>query len=328
MKSRDQMPKGCLRVSFSFALIIVGFFTMPVGLLFIAIGFFLWALQCIQYRASKASQDAQKETPSTASYSPSQPDPELEKEIKRRREEFLQKKLRDAQEELNSLPRYPITISTEKRKRKTGYEEPTFSNITAKGKYNEFVVFDTETTGLAPSKERIIELAAIRFVDGSPTEIFETYINPGKPIPPEATAINHITDEMVADAPTISQILPAFEAFVGRSPLVAHNLAFDLKFMYYSGSNLMESPRKYFDTLQVAQKMLKKPKYKYDEEFGTWEKDYDSAYDVYDHKLETLADYYNITCPDQHRAASDAIVAGKLFLKLIDDKQTYWSSSI
>lgn len=253
---------------------------------------------------------------------------ETEEERKRKREEYLRKKLKEAQDELESLPRCPITISTEKRKRKTGYEEPTFSNITTKGKYNEFVVFDTETTGLVPSKDRIIELAAIRFVDGVPTEIFETFINPERPIPPEVTAINHITDDMVAEAPTISQILPSFESFVGKSPLVAHNLTFDLKFMYYSGSDLMERPRKYFDTFKIAQKILKKPKFKYDEEFGTWEKDYDSDYDVRNHKLETLANYYNITYPDRHRASADAIVTGKLFLKLIDDKQTYWSSSI
>ena len=247
---------------------------------------------------------------------------DAEKERKRKREEYLQQKLKEAQEELENLPRHLINISDEPRKRNTGYEEPTFSNITPKGKYSEFVVFDTETTGLAPSRGRIIELAAIRFVDGVPTEIFETFINPEKPIPAEASAINHITDDMVASAPTISQILPAFEAFVGKSPLVAHNLAFDLKFIYYSGSNIMDTPRKYFDTLKISQKMLKRPKSKYDKEFEMWETDYDSEYDVDDHKLETLADYYNITFPCKHRAAADAIVTGKLFLNLISDKQS------
>lgn len=269
-----------------------------------------------------------KKTDSSKTQSPfSQVETEEEKERERRREEYLQKKLKEAQDELESLPRYPIIISADKRNRKTGYEEPTFSNITPKGKYHEFVVFDTETTGLTPSRDRIIELAAIRFVDGAPTEMFETFINPEKPISHEATAVNHITDEMVAGAPTISQILPSFESFVGSSPLVAHNLAFDLKFLYYSGSNVMESRRKYFDTLTIAQKLLKKPKSKYDKEFEVWTKDYDSDYDVYNHKLETLAEYYNITYPAKHRAAADAIVTGELFLKLINDKQTYWSSS-
>ena len=240
---------------------------------------------------------------------------------KQKREEFLQQKLIEAKEELASLPRCPISLCAEKRRRKTGYQEPIFSNVTPKGQYNEFVVFDTETTGLAASKERIIELAAIRFVNGVPTEVFETFINPEKAIPAEASAINHITDEMVAGAPTISQILPSFEAFVGKSPLVAHNLAFDLKFLYYSGCELMESPRKYFDTLKIAQKMLKKPKSKYDKELEMWTMDDEGDYDVENHKLETLAEYYDITFPDKHRATADAMVAGKLFLCMISDKQ-------
>ena len=245
-----------------------------------------------------------------------------EKEARLIREMYLQRQSNEAQEELAALPRYHIALSAEARKRATGYEEPVFSNITPKGKYNEFVVFDTETTGLSASKERIIELAAIRFVNGVPTEIFETFVNPEKHIPSEASAINHITDEMVKDAPTMSQILPSFEAFVGTSPLVAHNLAFDLKFIYYSGSNIMNTPRKYFDTLKNAQKLLRKPKSRYDKELGMWSADYDGEYDVYDHKLETLAVYYGIAFPCKHRAAADALVAGKLFLKLIEEKQS------
>ena len=102
---------------------------------------------------------------------------------------------------------------------------------------------------------------------------------------------------------------------------MAHNLEFDLKFLYYSGSTIIESKRKYFDTLTQAKKMLKKPKMKYDKEFGIWEEDYDKDYDVLDYKLETLCEYYDITIPMKHRATADAIATGKLFLKLIEEKQ-------
>lgn len=230
-------------------------------------------------------------------------------ERKKRREEYLRNKVLTAQNELNSLPRYTIDISNEPRKRRTGYEEITYSNITPKGKYPEFVVFDTETTGLSPSKDRIVELSAIRFVDGIPTEIFETFINPEREISPQASAINHITNDMVADAPTISEVLPSFEAFVGKSPLVAHNLEFDIKFLFYSGSIITDTPRKYYDTLAQSQKMLKKFR------------SYDSDWDVIDHKLGTIAEYFDITFPCQHRASGDAMVAGKVFLKLIEKKQ-------
>lgn len=248
-------------------------------------------------------------------------DDPAEIERKKKREEFLRNKVLAAQSELEALPRYNIEISDEPRKRRTGYEEVPFSNITPKGKYPEFVVFDTETTGLSGSKDRIVELAAIRFVNGVPTEVFETFINPERDISPEASVINHITNEMVADAPTISQVLPSFEAFVGNSPLVAHNLGFDIKFIFYSGSNITDTQRKYFDTLEQSQKMLKKVKKKYNKEYEMWEEDYDSDWDVDNYKLGTLAEYFDITFPCQHRAAGDAIVTGKLFLKLIQRKQ-------
>lgn len=244
---------------------------------------------------------------------------ELEREKKR--EEYLKNKVITAQNELKSLPRYTIELSNEPRKRRTGYEEVPYSNITPKGKYPEFVVFDTETTGLSGSRDRIVELSAIRFVDGVPTEIFETFINPERVISPEASAINHITNDMVADAPTISEVLPSFEAFVGKSPLVAHNLEFDIKFLFYSGSIITDTPRKYYDTLAQSQKMLRKMKYKRNREYDIWEQDYDSDWDVIDYKLGTIAEYFDITFPCQHRASGDAMVTGKVFLKLIEKKQ-------
>ena len=243
-------------------------------------------------------------------------------ERKKRREEYLRNKVLVAQSELEALPRYTIETSNEPRKRRTGYEEVPYSNITPKGKYPEFVVFDTETTGLSASKDRIVELSAIRFVDGTPTEIFETFINPEREISPETTAINHITNDMVADAPTISEVLPSFEAFVGKSPLVAHNLEFDIKFLFYSGSVITDTPRKYYDTLAQSQKMLRKMKQKYNREYGIWEQDYNRDWDVIDYKLGTIAEYFDITFPSQHRASGDAMVTGKVFLKLIEKKQS------
>ena len=233
-----------------------------------------------------------------------------ELERQKKREEDLRNKVLTAQNELSSLPRYTIKLSNEPRKRRTGYEEVPYSNITPKGKYPEFVVFDTETTGLSGSRDRIVELSAIRFVDGIPTEIFETFINPEREISHEVSAINHITNDMVADAPTISEVLPSFEAFVGKSPLVAHNLEFDIKFLFYSGSIITDTPRKYYDTLAQSKKLLKKINY------------YDSDWDVINYKLGTVAEYFDITFPCQHRASGDAMVTGKVFLKLIEKKQT------
>ena len=236
-----------------------------------------------------------------------------ELERKKRRKAFLKRQRETALEELNNVPNYTIVVSNEKRNRQTGYEDVKTSNITPKGKYNEFVVLDTETTGLTPSRDRIIELAAIRFVDGMPVEKFETLINPEKEIPQEVTKINHIDNDMVKDFPRISEVLPSFEEFVGNCPVIAHNLEFDLKFLYYSGCSFFEEKRKFYDTLEQAQKLLRKANSRHEAE---------EEYDVENYKLATLCEYFNITIPCKHRAAADAIATGKLFLALVEEKQS------
>lgn len=90
------------------------------------------------------------------------------------------------------------------------------------------VVFDTETTGLAASA-RIVQIAGLRIARGRMTgERFETLVNPGRPIPPGATAIHGITDKMVADAPDMRSALTAFHHFAEDAVLVAHNAPFDM----------------------------------------------------------------------------------------------------
>ena len=93
-----------------------------------------------------------------------------------------------------------------------------------------FIVVDVETTGLS-ARDEIIELSAIKFRNFSPVEVFTTLIKPKKEIPPEATRVNHITNDMVLSSPTINQITPAFLEFIADTDiLVGHNLEFDLKF--------------------------------------------------------------------------------------------------
>ena len=122
------------------------------------------------------------------------------------------------------------------------------TTLTARSNLDEFVVIDTETTGLHKGRDKIVEIASVRFKNGKATEIFETLVNPGKTIPADVSAINHITDDMVADCPTIEQIMPAFDRFVGTSTVVGHNLDFDLGFILAAGSRINHIKRKYYCT--------------------------------------------------------------------------------
>jgi len=246
---------------------------------------------------------------------------EAEKRRKKAEEE-RQRKTKAAQEELHAIPLAGIKLAEDGPKRKSGFEEPKYSNITPKGSFESIVVIDTETTGLAPSKDRIIELAAVKFDNGRPVAAFHTFVNPEKPLSAEAQSINKITENQLKDAPTISAVLPAFDEFVGsKSIVVGHNLEFDLKFLYYSGSSILDGKNKLIDTCAQAKRTLKAPKMKYDKEYDIWEKDWEGDYDVDDYKLETLCEYYNIINPEQHSALSDAYATGKLFNRLVLEKQ-------
>lgn len=195
------------------------------------------------------------------------------------------------------------------------------STLTARTKLDEFVVIDTETTGLHKGKDKILELGAVRFVGGKPVEIFETLVNPGRPIPKEVTAINHITDDMVTGCPTIREVLPAFDSFVGASNVVGHNLDFDLGFILKAGSRMAHTKRRYYCTLEQSKKILKTPKRKWDSDINAYVKDIDGDWDVEDCKLNTLCEYYGIVAPDAHRASADAYVTGQLLLCLADSKK-------
>jgi DNA polymerase III epsilon subunit len=95
----------------------------------------------------------------------------------------------------------------------------------------DFVAFDTETTGLNPRKDRVVEIAAVKFRDGKVVGKKSWLINPDRSIPYWVQRVHGITPAMVADKPSFKEVLPEFAAFVQDSVLVAHNARFDVSFM-------------------------------------------------------------------------------------------------
>ena len=159
---------------------------------------------------------------------------------------------------LAAIPdRTEIVRSGKKRARYdlVGFPELKTSNIISTShldRLGSFTVIDVETTGLKPAKDRIVEVSAIRFDKWEPVGRFSTLINPEMHIPDDAARIHGITDEDVADAPVIEDVIESLSAFVGPATVVGHNVKFDLQFLYCSGWNLFDGRRRYYDTCQLA----------------------------------------------------------------------------
>jgi DNA polymerase-3 subunit epsilon len=162
------------------------------------------------------------------------------------------------------------------------------------------IFYDTETTGIKPEKDYIIEIAAY---DPERNLRFEKFANPGVPIPPEASAIHHITDEMVAAAPSFAHVGAEFIEFcAGDVVLIAHNNdAFDFHFLrceFQRHSLQFPSAWKFFDTLKWARRY--RP-------------------DLPRHTLQFLREIYGIAANNAHRALDDVIVLHQIYQSLVDD---------
>ena len=97
-----------------------------------------------------------------------------------------------------------------------------------------FTVFDVETTGMSPVNDRIIQIGAVRIDRDGSISRYNSFVNPGRPIPQSLVCVHHITDEIVASAPGFSRVGREFIEFADKSTLVAHNARFDLGFLQES----------------------------------------------------------------------------------------------
>jgi DNA polymerase-3 subunit epsilon len=163
-----------------------------------------------------------------------------------------------------------------------------------------YTVFDTETTGLEPSAgDEIISIGAVRIVNGRllKSEVFEQLVNPRRPLSRASVRVHGIEAEALAGQPTIERVLPGFHRFCEDTVLVAHNAAFDMRFLelkQQASGVRFEQP--VLDTLLLSAAVH--PAHQ-------------------DHRLESIAERLGVRMIGRHTALGDALLTGEIFLKLL-----------
>ncbi len=164
--------------------------------------------------------------------------------------------------------------------------------------FNSFT--PSETTGLNPSQgDEIIQIGAVRLLNGKllKRETFERLVDPQRSIPAAGIPIHGIRPEMVRGQPTLVQVLPAFHAFAQDTVLVAHNAAFDMRFLQLKeAATGLRFDQPVLDTLLLS--ALVHPKQA-------------------SHQLEAIAQRLGVTVTGRHTALGDAMVTAEVFLKLV-----------
>ena len=163
---------------------------------------------------------------------------------------------------------------------------------------DSYVVFDLETTGLSPDKNKIIEIGAVKVVDGAITERFSTFVNPEVPIPYNIEQLTSIKDDMVLDAPRIEEILPEFMKFCEGTVMVAHNAEFDTGFIRRNCERMgLPFDFTIADTVALARILLPQ---------------------LNRFKLDTVAKAVGVSLDHHHRAVDDAACTAEIFVKFIE----------
>jgi len=163
----------------------------------------------------------------------------------------------------------------------------------------DFVCIDTETTGLFPDKDDIIEVAAVKYQHGRQVAVYNSFAKPTKPVPHYIEYLTKISTKELEKAPSISKVLSELKAFVQDFVIVGQNTRFDLDFINTKLAEKSELPliNNWWDTSEISRIYL--------------------PYTT-DHKLSTLCEYFGIELNNAHRAINDAIATAELFIKLAD----------
>lgn len=153
---------------------------------------------------------------------------------------------------------------------------------------DDYICLDLETTGLSPSRDWIIEVAAYRVREGDVEDRFVSLVRPGEvsKVTPFITNLTGISREMVSDAPLPDEVLPELFEFIGDDMIVGHNTCFDMNFLYDGALKIGISPigNDFTDTMRISRRTYR---------------------ELPNHKLGTLAQYLSVVPNGAHRAAAD-----------------------
>lgn len=161
---------------------------------------------------------------------------------------------------------------------------------------SDYTIIDIETTGLSTTKNEIIELSALKVRNDKIISQYSSLIKPDNSIGSFITKLTGITNEMVADSPKITEVLPDFTEFISDDCIIGHNVNFDINFIY---DNLLrhfnrEFSNDYVDTMRLARKFCKFPS----------------------HRLSYLAERFEISTEGHHRALNDCIMTYEIYKKI------------
>lgn len=162
---------------------------------------------------------------------------------------------------------------------------------------NTYISIDLETTGLNPKKDKIIEIGAVKVVDGKAQDTFSAFVNPGCNLDERIVELTGIRDQDLVDAPYIEEVFPDLEKFLGELPLLGHSILFDFSFLKKAAVNLNRTFEKdAIDTLKIARKYLAQLEHR---------------------SLDYLCEYYQIP-HHAHRALQDAEATSELYHRLAE----------